>query len=92
MQKVVPQDGLRRLISTVMTEYHLHMSMYTQQDLKAKIVAIDAKIESGVTSTSVDGTTVAISIAELRQERDRLNTMLDQYRKRRPTTATIYLA
>jgi len=66
--------------------------MYTQQDIESKIKAIDLKIESGVTSTSVDGTTVSISIAELRQERDRLNTMLDQYRKRRPTTATIYLA
>jgi len=90
MQKVIPQDGLRRLINT--TKIHYHLSMYTQQDLQTKILAIDEKIESGVTSTSVDGTTVAISIAELRTERDRLNTMLDQYRKRRPTTATIYLA
>jgi hypothetical protein len=66
--------------------------MYTQQNIQEKITAIDSKIESGVTSTSVDGTTVQISIAELRMERDRLQTMLDQYRKRRPTTATIYLA
>jgi len=66
--------------------------MYSEENLKAKITAIDIKIESGVTSTSVDGTTVTISIAELRKERDRLRTMLDQYRKRRPTTATIYLA
>jgi hypothetical protein len=66
--------------------------MYSQQNLEEKITALDAKIESGVTSTSVDGTTVAISIAELRMERDRLRTMLDQYRKHRPTTATIYLA
>ena len=35
--------------------------MYTQQNIQEKITAIDSKIESGVTSTSVDGTTVQIS-------------------------------
>jgi len=65
--------------------------MYTAKELQTKIQALDAKIESGVTTTSVDGTTVSISIAELRQERDRLISMSDQYRKRRPTSASIYL-
>lgn len=65
--------------------------MYTAKELQTKIKALDAKIESGVTTTSVDGTTVSISIAELRQERDRLISMSDQYRKRRPTSASIYL-
>jgi len=65
--------------------------MYTAKEIQTKIKALDAKIESGVTTTSVDGTTVTISIAELRQERDRLVSMSDQYRKRRPTSASIYL-
>jgi len=65
--------------------------MYTANEIRQKIEGLDAKIESGVTTTSVDGTTVTISIAELRQERDRLISMSDQYRKRRPTSASIYL-
>lgn len=65
--------------------------MYTSQEIRTKVEALNAKIESGVTTTSVDGTTVTISIAELRQERDRLLSMSDQYRKRRPTSASIYL-
>ena len=65
--------------------------MYTSKEIRTKIEALDAKIESGVTTTSVDGTTVTVSISELRQERDRLVSMSDQYRKRRPTSASIYL-
>lgn len=65
--------------------------MYTSQEIRTKVEALNAKIESGVTTTSVDGTTVTISISELRQERDRLLSMSDQYRKRRPTSASIYL-
>ena len=40
----------------------LERSAYREN--QKKIEALDAKIESGVTTTSVDGTTVTISIAE----------------------------
>lgn len=65
--------------------------MYTPKEIREKIKTLDEKIASGVTTTSVDGTTVTINLAELRKERTRLMTMSDQYRKRRPPTASIYL-
>lgn len=57
--------------------------MPTPQDIRDRIADIDAILQSGVTSTTVDGETTAFDHASLRRERQTLQEQLGTKRKRR---------
>lgn len=65
--------------------------MYSQAEIETKIRAIDAKIDSGVKTVTVDGTTTTVDLVELRRRRTELERQLHAYRSRKPSSARIDL-
>ncbi len=51
--------------------------MPTAAEVQADLNAIDAKLKTGVQSVSVDGTSTAVNVTELKKERVRLRRLLN---------------
>lgn len=54
------------------------MSIYSIDELKQKIRALDEKIETAQSQVSFNGRSVSYQVAELTKQRDRYQTMLDE--------------
>ncbi len=54
------------------------MSIYTIDELKQKIRALDDKIENAQSQVSFNGRSVSWQVAELTKQRDRYQAMLDE--------------
>jgi hypothetical protein len=65
--------------------------MYTQQELESRIRELDLEIAQAISSVSTDGTSTSVDLNAKREERDRLQKMQQSRRRKRPTTAGIYL-
>lgn len=59
--------------------------------LKQQLAEIDAKLASGITTVSADGTSTSVDLAALRRERETLQRRLADYRGRRPVCSRINL-
>lgn len=51
--------------------------IYTEEELKEKIKALDDKIDSAQSQVSFNGRSVSFQISELSKQRDRYQSMLD---------------
>lgn len=60
-------------------------------DHSAEIARIESILRRGVTTVTVDGTTMTYDFAELRRQLDRLRQLDDATRGKRPFAATIRL-
>lgn len=58
--------------------------MSNEQTIRRKIADINAAIESGASSITLDGVTVSLNLAQLREERRRLELELPEKRLKRP--------
>lgn len=54
------------------------MSIYTIDELKQKIRALDEKIETAQSAVTFNGRSVSYQVTELTKQRDRYQTMLDE--------------
>lgn len=55
-----------------------NMTIYTIDELKEKIRALDEKIEGAQSQVTFNGRSVSYQVAELTKQRDRYQTMLDE--------------
>ena len=65
------------------------MATSKAQVLEADLARITADIQSGISSTSTDGTTVSVDLAVLEREAKRLRGEISLENRKRPKTGTL---
>jgi len=65
------------------------MATSRTQTLQAELTRIRAQIQSGISSTSTDGTSVSVDLAALEREAKRLEAEISTENRRRPKTGTL---
>lgn len=63
----------------------------TQNELQAELDAIEAKLSSGVKSTTVDGTRIDLDFDTLRRRASELRRLITEQSAKRPVVSSIYL-
>lgn len=65
--------------------------MSIQQQIDAKITELTETLQSGETSTTIDGTTTTVDLDCVRQERDNLAAQSKKQRLKRPRLSSVNL-
>jgi hypothetical protein len=65
------------------------MATTKAQLLEAELTRVQAKIQSGISSTATDGTSVSLDLAALEREANRLRGEISLEARKRPKTGTL---